>query len=263
MTTTDDLFHGESQKGGEDNLQSLIDPNSGYLESLVGEGKKFKDAETALKSLVDKENFINQLKTENAGMRKELQQSSSIDDFMKALREEREGTKEGNNQQPSGSQTNTSDNPEPTSTMTAEEVQKLLDEKWSEKVTQDSRSKNLEYVKERLNETIGNNYVERLNQTATELGLSREYLTNLAQTEPKAFLKLVGAETPKPSSSGGDLFTPDPNLNSSGLNFRGEGKKNWEYYEKIRKEDKSRYFSPQVQNEMFKQLAEMGDDFYK
>src|SRR5688572_12541162 len=74
-----DLFSGSNNEpadSGDDNNQGSI------LEQLVGEGKKFADAEALAKCKAESDAFIETLKREQAELRRELDTRLSLEDFL-------------------------------------------------------------------------------------------------------------------------------------------------------------------------------------
>ena len=63
---------------------TTIDPATieNPLETLVGEGKKFKDADALARAAIEKDRFILQLQAENAQMRTSLKGEQKIDEFL-------------------------------------------------------------------------------------------------------------------------------------------------------------------------------------
>src|SRR5689334_15076479 len=129
---TDSLF---------DTLNALpeIDPAKDYTLELIGEGKKYKDAQAAARALLEKDNFIQRLQAENAEARKQLQQGSKIDEFldkMKNVIPNPDATTQPANQPSAVVSGQTSQNTSTNkSELTLEQVKELLREQEEAKVT--------------------------------------------------------------------------------------------------------------------------------
>lgn len=231
--------------------QTELDHNKNYLEELVGEGKKFSSPEALAKSKAEADLFIERLKTEQLGLRQELNSRVKMEEFLDKL-----------NTFQSKSPTNDLDAPgakkDDTQRLTSEDITKLLDTKLSERERQQKAFQNVEVVKQKLQETLGPNYATKLEQMTSTLGLSKEFLNSVASSSPAAFLKLVGVEEKK----AGDLFFSPPKSQMNTEGFRPTGdKKDWDYYEEIRKKDPRKYWTSTVQNEMHLQAQKLGDAF--
>lgn len=248
-----DLF----QPTPQDDIQDL-DPNKNYYDDLVGEGKPFSTNEALARSKVESNLFIERLKTEQAGLRQELNSRVKMEEFLERL-SDIERHKLNSIQQTKSPTSNEQDGPgaKQADALTPEDITQLLDNKLSERERLNKATQNVELVKQKLQESLGPNYATKLEQMTNTLGLSKEFLNNVASTSPSAFLKLVGLDSQKQT----DLFTSPPK-NQLSTGFKPTtGEKNWDYFEDIRKKDPKKYWTPSVQNEMHLQAHKLGEAF--
>lgn len=223
-----------------------IDENKNYLEELVGEGKKFSDPTALARGKYEADLFVERLKQENLGLRNELNSRVKMEEFLDKLNTSSQQKSPDAGQQPS-------DLDKGTPGLKPEDVIQLLDKREQQKAA----SQNVNRVKERLQETLGPNYANKLKQVAQDLGLSTDNLNSLASTSPDAFFKVVGIETKKEQ----DLFQA-PLRNQMSPTFTPKDTvKDWNYYEDLRKKDKIRYWSTAVQNQMHQDAMRLGDKF--
>lgn len=233
-----------------------IDPNKDYSEELIGDGKRYADVKVAAKSLVEKDNFIERLKQENAQLRQETANRIKMEEFLDKLNS---NPKPPVNPNPAETPSQTFGNApqaEPTAAkgVTPEEVTALI----ARHEQTQREAKNLETVTQKLKELYGNAYQEVLEKRVQELGASKTFLTEMAKTHPQAFLKLMGSEQPQVNGS-----LPQSSVNTNGFQT-ADKKKGFRYYETIRKTKPREYMEPRIQNEMFKQLELLGqEEFYK
>lgn len=221
------------------------DPTLAKLEDFVGEGKKYASTDAAARALVEKDNFIARLQAENAEMRKTIpsqDRSQEILDRLEALR------------------TPTAIEPEPQviervvehTGITTEDVEKLLEAREANR----RKIANVEAVKAKMLETYGPNYGDTLKNVAGQMGVTPEYLENVAATSPQAFLRLVGTNREAPGFTPPDSSRPQDYQPSAG------GAKKLSYYKELQKKDKAAYFSPAVQNQMYKDAVALKEAFY-
>lgn len=240
--------------------ENTPDPNKNYLEELVGEGKKFKSPEDLARAKAEADRFIEQLKTENAGIRQELSTRQTMEQLMDKIANSKspENTNQDNNQNPPGG--------EGQKTFTEEDIARLVEKRLSESEKERVFKSNLNQVVNTLKETIGPDYVTHLKAKASELGVTEEYLTRMAGETPKAFLKLVEANNPhKATTLQAGLFTPPqghslPQQTASG--FSPSGTPKMSYYQELKKKNPAEYWSPQVQNKMHKDALSLGESFF-
>lgn len=219
------------------------------FETLVGEGKKYKDQELLAKSVIHKDQFIEQLKREQAQLRNDLETRIKYEEFLDKMSSLQSGTTKG---APSPDDT-TSDNKTPPP-VTLADIELRLEQRDAKK----RQDENLLYVERILSETLGPNFGSKVKQQASNLGMSEEVLTNIAAQNPKAFFKLIGAEDKADTS-----FTPPPRSQFNADSFRPSTSnvKNFAYYEQMRKDKPLEYWKPHIQNEMLKALETLGDAF--
>lgn len=226
-----------------------------YLAELVGEGKKFKTPQDLARGKAEADAFIARLQQEQQELRAELEKRSTIEEFMDRMNQKRKdsGT---NPDEPNRGQPNENENN--STSFTQEDLDRYLERKLAERESTSKVENNRKQVIETMDRVWGMNSKVELNKKAQELGMTVDQLKRYAEDSPKAFYRLVGIEnTPSQTSSG--LTTPSSTVR---LPESQGSEKNYGYYQKLRKENPSHYFSAKVQNEMFQQASKLGDKFY-
>lgn len=271
----DQLFAKQNNDQVTPSQQDALDQQKQYLEELVGEGKKFKTPEDLARGKLESDNFIERLKNENAQLRSELDSRLAVESFVEKVQQTVQPQKQPTETPPinqslgQDNQSAVTGTPEGTN-VTPEKMQELVEAAVSRRLTEAQRDQNIASVEAVARRELGENYKSILTQKATELGLGPEFLSQIARENPKAFLNVMGLQKQTtqgnnatqnnnvvPNSQSMNRVTPDAS-NVSG------GEKTYSYYEKLRTDNPSLYFSPRVQNEMHNALATMGDDaFYK
>lgn len=257
----DDLFSSDSTANDLDESfnKTEIDPNKNYLEELVGEGKKFKSPEELARGKAESDAFIRSLLNEIKEVKQELSKRMTVEDLYGRL-------KNGAQDNVSNDQNNQNDrgnHVEPNSNLNLEEIKKALKEELARDQQEVQRQRNLAEAQEQLKQTFGANASVILNQKASELGVSLEYMKNMAMDSPKAFLALVGNA---PKGSKDDFFAPPQNrVNNIGIqnpnNSFGTHKPR-SYYEKLKATNPKEYFSPKTSVQMHKDAVALGQAFF-
>jgi hypothetical protein len=152
-----------------------------------------------------------------------------------------------------------------TKNLSPEDIEKVIEQRLAKKEQEARVQSNVQAVKNRLKEAYGDNYVAELDNRTKELGLSREFVADIAKREPRALYALLGLEGQQRAQAQqqNDIFSSPPrnSVNTAGFGIKDTEKK-FADFEKIRKEDPSRYWSAQVQNELHKQASKLGERFY-
>lgn len=228
-----------------DTNTTVIDPPKDLdtlYNDLVGEGKRYKDPKVLLKTRLDADDHIRKIEEENARLRADLTTRASVEEALAKLN--------------LNSKVETPVTPEHVeiSAVTPEMIQAIVDKELAKRQTQSQTERNKEFVISKLVEAWGDSYSSRLKERAKELQLSEDFLTRLAVDQPQAFLTIVD---PKP-------VTPPQNLPNSGRRpvFPSTPQKNWDYYNKMRKENPSLYNNKNTQLEIMAQAKQLGDSFY-
>lgn len=230
-----------------------VDPEKDYYPELVGEDKKFKDNTALARGKVEADIHIEKLQAELAELREKAETTTTLAEAVQKIREDQEAWLKSvreNQDLPDRTPTDTEKE-----SMSIEDVEQLLDRRMSEREKEAVASQNLKNVMETAEEILGVNYRQELDRRRQELGLGSEFLTDLAKTQPKAFLKLLDVR----KNNEAELFTPPANQRNTSSNPSG-GRRNYEYYAKIRQENPAEYDRLRVQ--MTKDAMEQGDAFY-
>jgi hypothetical protein len=237
--------------------EDFIDPNKNYLEELVGEGKKFRSPEDLARGKAEADAFVNRLQKELADQRELLKEQVNMNTILKALKDTQATTSN------TGNQPSANEPPAQVSTLKPEDVESLLERKLSQRESQRRLEDNINFVEQKLIEAFGSGYKTEFNKRVKDSGYEPAFLENLAQTNPKALVKLLDIQPAKEPTKVPGLFGgPTPSTVNQTTNG-GAVVKNYKYYQNLRKNDPLLYSKPSIQNEMLKQAEAMGaEDFY-
>lgn len=239
MTTDNDLFSNPDGTG-----QNPVEGN--VLEALVGDGKKFKDNEALARGKIESDTFIQRLQSEMEELRQELNTRVTLEEFMEKM-----------NQQgsPNPSINQSSGNDPTKETLTKEDVASLVKEQLTSEQKKALKQQNVAVVKAELEKAWGDSFQSKLVTKTKELGVSQDVLSRMAEDTPLIFLKLVLDKTP--SQNPLDVSPPRSSQSFSVTN----GVRDWNYFNKLRKENPRAYWSRETQSEIHRLAKEKGKDF--
>lgn len=243
MTT--DLFaetHSETKPTEQD-----------ILSSLVGEGKKFQTTEQLAKGKMESDQFIEQLKTEQAALRKQLEEAERKAQTGTTLKEIMDTLKE---QKARAGQEGTDGNQ---STLDPEGLQKLIDARLNDWDTGRTKQSNKQRANQMLLDKFeGDAEKARLHIStrAAELDITAKELGEMSENSPKAFARLMGIE-PKLDSkpTGNSSATARATTNTEAFQVRSPEERDISYYQDMRKTNSKLFWSPSTQQEIIR-LAE-------
>lgn len=213
---------------------------------LVGEGKKFKTVDDLAKGKAEADAFIEQLKKEQADLRKELSVKVDTEATLTELRNEMKALKESKSVIPSKENT--------TSALSENDLKALVSKTITESEANRSQTQNIVTANNQLVKHYGTTEKaqEALRNKAQELGLSIDELKGIAARSPTALLKMVLPEGVK-QPEGGSFQSGSLNSDALPHQQSGEPKEGTkEYFDMLRTKDKKRYWSAEVQNQIFK-----------
>ena len=223
------------------------DGESTLLSELVGEGKKYRDVEALAKSRKEADEFIEKLKSENEELR-QLMDKAVTEEQVAAMLEKvkaSEDTKPTEGNQP---------------TLDADKLRELIRSEQSAMSQEEKRNANVRTVDKTLQEHFGSadKAGQYLRERAEALGVSIEYMQTTAAQSPAAFFKLVDFQGDKRPSSG--VHTKG-SVNTESFGQAQGSKRDWAYYQKLRREQPKVYYSASTQAQMIQDKVELGKNF--
>ena len=231
-----------------------FDPNKSYLEDLVGEGKKFKDLEALARGKAESDAFVKRLEAEQAELRKEYlalrEEHNAVPKLQELLDQLEQQRLASSNTNPNANE----DINKPAIDM--EEVKSLFKAEYENTKRQEQEEANFSKSLTKLRDRYGEDYQTYLRDQSKQLGMSEEEVNRMARSNPEAFGRLFAPtvrnetfEAPPGSSMRNDSFAPKTE------------KRNWSYYEKLKKEDPAKYWTGKIQNQIIKDMETLGDAF--
>jgi hypothetical protein len=225
-------------------------PEPTAFEEIVGEGKKFKSPEALAEAKLEADRTIAARNEELERHREEIRRQAAEIELLKRPREPLA------QEPPKAADRPVVDEPNiDLASRIREELRQAQEE--------DIQAQNIRSVASRLTEVYGSPDKARevVVAKAEELGLSVEFLQSVASKSPKAFfaqLGLTDAPSQNQNSSRSDVNTAALANTSSSAPKQGS----YASYETMRKENPKRYFSAEIQNQMFVDAKRLGDAFF-
>lgn len=232
-----------------------IDPNKNYLEELVGEGKKFKTVEDLARGKVESDLYIEHKNRAQDELRAEytrLQNEYNSGQSLKELIDQLKSNKESQND-------NTQNVPDDKSDkFDLKQIEEMIRSNISATKQQEKEEQNFNSVQAKLKEAYGDNYATVLKQQISELGLTADFVNDLAKKHPTVLYRTLGLEGQRQNET---FQAPPASKNRSDPFAPNVAKRTWSYYEKMRKSKPAEYFSPKMQDQMFKDATALGSAF--
>lgn len=208
-----------------------------YFVELVGEDKKFKTPQDLAKGKALADRHIENLNRTLASLRDELKSRSTVDDLMTKIEQRQQQPNvqtQGEHQSP----------PEKSAEggLTAQDVERILAEREAAR----TKEANLNKAVNKLTEMFGDEAPAQIAAKARELGVTTEYLKEQARIAPSLVTELF---TPKPAQQR-DVFSPAApanRVNSGGLVGGKAGTEKYSDFDKVRKTDREKFYSPAFQ----------------
>jgi hypothetical protein len=262
----------EGAAGAADDLGAIGGEDPVAL--LVGPGKKYKDIQALAASRLEADKHIARIEDENRRIHEELVKRTADTSGVKNLTDLLTSTlKLGPQNQPA---TPAGSPPSPTAGSTQVDpraieglVTKILDER----VTERERTANAQTVYAGLTKQYGsdNDAKTAVTKRSAELGMSPAKLMDLARTSPQAFFSIMGIN-PGPAATthaGTDVSTsiqttgrttasPAAATGSTGTAKPGT----FAYYEGLRKAEPKKYWTAEVQKNLYNDLNANPDFFW-
>lgn len=169
----------QSVKPAEPNPAPVTPTIPPEVSEFVGEGKKYKSMEDALKSIPHAQSHIQKLEDELAANRAVLEKSRAMEELLQELRQQK-----SNEQR--------TEAPTQLQPQVPVDVDKAVEEALNRKEIERQAKQNAAVVIDAFKAAYGDESKTKFEELASETGLPMSALNNLARTSPDAVLKLAG-----------------------------------------------------------------------
>jgi len=221
------------------------------LEDLVGEGKKYATPAAVAKAVIEKDNFIEQLKRETAALRDEMAARTTSADRTQEILDQLETLKR--NEPVTRNEPNPAIERTEVKGLSLEDVEKVI----QQREARQRAERNVNTVKQKLEEIYGDKYGTALKELGDKNGLSPADLDDLAARSPQLVLNLVSQT--KPTSI---VTPPDSTVRpTDGFIPTADGHKPRSWWNDLKAKDKNQYLSKEMQMRQYKDAMALGEAF--
>ncbi len=215
---------------------------------LVGEGKKFADAQALAKSKWEADRFIRQLEKENEELRQTVGKQSTVEEIMTQIKSMSQAAPQIP-QAPASVETDQAPN--------ADALQKLFQDLYAQKKTEEFVSNNRRVINDTLEKEWGSDAQVKMNDTAKRLGVTLDYLKRLGEDSPALLFATLGinpGQATRPSAV--------PPVNRQGSAMPAPQERTKSYYDKLKATNPTEYFSAKTQQAYMKDAMRLGEGFF-
>ena len=236
--------------GDEGNQPSkpFEDPNNVSIDDIVGEDKKYKSVDDAIRALAHSQNHIVDLEMTQNRMRGEVEKMTTLQELIDKLGN---GTpaKSAEEATPAESAEVTEPKPTPSKANEPVDFDKLIEQKYGNLRAQEKAEANTAEVRNKLIETFEDEGTAKafFTKRLGELNMSAEELDEMASKNPAAALKLLdvptkSGDTPvKPATFNRPKIAQAPNPDNP---------QTIEDFNELRRKDLRKWMSPAIQKKL-------------
>lgn len=240
----------------QENELPEVDPSKNYLEELVGDNKKFKSAEELARGKYEADSYVKILEKRLDVLRDDYikeRESGASKAKLEELIDRMNRQQLASSEQPLANEVIKKPEFDP------KELDSLVSSKIQEHEASKKQQDNFNLIKNKLQEVHGRNYQNVLASQLAELGLTEDYINELARKHPQVAIRTLGLDRPvvkdnfqsPPQSNRRDMFSPSA----------GE-KRTWTYYKKLKDKKPNSWHDPKTAIQMEKDAIALGDEFW-
>lgn len=251
-----DLF----QNDDDQNIDTLtVDPDKDYLSELVGPDKKFKTEKDLARGKVESDAFISHLTREMKNLREDYLKMREEGASRARLEEVLEQIKELKSASNNAADEDVANETQDKSAFDPNEIDTLIATKLREAEDKKRREANMDIVRNKLRERFGENFGSALREQTRTLGLTEEFVKQLAETSPQALFRTLGLD----NTNRENFQTPPHTSRNTNTSFSSRNTQpTYSYYEEMRVKDPKKYYDNKTQIQMHKDAQRLGADFF-
>jgi hypothetical protein len=243
----DSLFNNDA-------TEPQLDDNKDYLVDLVGEGKKFKDAQALAKGkwFADQQIEIqnkrmDQLRADYLQLKADYDARAKLEEYLDKLQDKTLTQQTQANETTHNVRTETN-----APAIKPEDI----DARFKALRSEEKAQSNLDTVMAKLQEQYADNWQTVLKNKTQELDLTEDEVNAMARRSPKLFFKTMDLDQPRAQQ-------PNQTPPRSDARFvpQGAPKKTWSYYQELYKKNPKLYYDPKMTQEMVEAHAALGEEF--
>ena len=230
-------------------------PQDSFVQKLVeAKGDNWKDPEVLAKGKIEADGYIQKLEEQLTNMREDLGKQDYAKDLLEQLQNKAADPINAKNAMPNNDTGGTSEgNTNPN--LSEEDLKSLVERTLTERDKDSVVKQNLNLVNEEMEKSYGTDASAKIQNKAKELGLTIERMQEIAAESPNAFFNLIGE--PKKD------FKPmvEGSVRTEGVNMQASNERDWSYYQNLRRDNRSLYYSPKIQRQLMEDKSRLGGKF--
>ena len=251
--TTDENVTKQDNQNNENQSQETPIQES-FLDKLVqAKGENWKDPEVLAKGKLEADGYIKNLEDQLSQMREDLKKQEYKNEVLDQLQTKAAESTAATNEVPNNNSSTKDQNT--TATFSEEDLKSLVEKTLGQRELEAKVQGNLELVDKELEGSFGTEAKAQIEKKAAELGMSIDRLRDIAAESPNAFFALIG----EPKKVNNPLVTGS--VRTEGVNMQASAERDWNYYQKLRRENRNLYYTPKVQQQLMDDKARLGDKF--
>jgi hypothetical protein len=256
MSVFDQAQQPEGTSQSAEQQAKTTEQQESYLAKLVAvKGDNWKDPEVLAKGKLEADGYIKTLEEQLAAMREDLGKQEYSKQLLDQLQNKATAPTNVNTVVPkkNNGSTDTDGNTQPQ--VSEESLKSLVEQTLTNREKESTVKQNLSLVDTELEKAYGTEAVSVIQKKATELGMSVQRMQEIAAESPTAFFALLGEQKKS--------FSPmvQGSIRTEGVNMQASTERTWSYYQALRRENKTLYFSPKVQQQLMLDRQRLGTKF--
>ena len=230
-------------------------PQDSFVQKLVeAKGENWKNPEVLAKGKLEADGYIQELETQLNSMREDLSKQDYAKTLLDQLQNKAAESTTANTVTPKNNIGDTSDgNTNPN--LSEEDLKSLVERTLTERDKDSVVKQNLNLVNEEMEKSYGTDASAKIHDKAKELGLTIERMQEIAAESPTAFFNLIGEPKKdfKPMVQG--------SVRTEGVNMQASSERDWSYYQNLRRDNRSLYYTPKIQRQLMEDKNRLGGKF--
>jgi len=240
----------EPQTTPETTTESTTEDWVGQVAGQLGE--KFRDPNELAKSVVHSQDHIRNLEAQLAEMREDLGKKDYMKEVLERIDSQQAKPSGGESEPVTTSTDNTGTTPE----VSVDQIKTLIAETLTQQEAANTAEANLVQTDTMLTDAFGTDAQTKVEERRQALGMSTERMKQLAEESPTAFMALMG-EAPRRETN----QQVRTQVNTEGFGTQSD-RKDFAYWQKMRKENSKLYYNPKTQREMFAAREKLGEEAF-
>jgi hypothetical protein len=224
-----------------------------YLDQVVKtKGTNWSDPEVLAKGKLEADTYIQSLEGQLADLRTDMSKQDYAAQLIQELKGEATAT--GDVSLALQNTASTEDTTTPVG-QSEEDLKSLVEKALSDRDKSKVTESNQQLVEAELTKKFGNDAQAEVSKRAKELGMSLDRMQEIASESPNAFLSLMGQPEQNLSSM------TSSSIRTESVTQQASSDRDWNYYQKLRKENRNLYYSPKVQQQILDDKLRLGGKF--